>query len=232
MKEKEKKGRSRFRWGELFTNKFFDLIIVILGITIAFQLNNVKLDQDQKTLEHFYHENLASDIDEDINDISLIIKSLETDRRLAQSYLKKLENSEVFPDSLGIVIVNLISLESFAGNQNTYQTLVASNGLSSVSDRNNRRQITQYYNQYGYISRFESVHTQLIFEFYKFVSPFCDIARAQILDDSVLRNVQVKNYLTIFATNLETGNEDYSATLAQAKALRASIEPLSRGQNH
>ena len=223
MKDKVKNKKS-FRWGDLFTNKFFDLIIVILGVSIAFQLNSIKLESDQDALEHFYFESLLVDLDDDINDIDRVVKDLTLHRQMAQSFLKKLENHDVEPDSAGIVMLGLMNLESFSGNQSTYHTLVSGNGLSNLKDRDIRRQIADYYGQYFYVNRFETIHTELIYRFLFFISPSIDLAAAQITDPSIIRNVQTKNFVVIFVTSMGDGIEDYKETLEKAKALRSVIQ--------
>ena len=224
MKDKSGEKHIKISWSKLFTQKIFDLVIVILGVTIAFQLNNLKSENDQKTLEHFYYESLLADIDEDIKDIKFIVGTLQRDSRLAGSYLKKLDNKDVKPDSLATVAVNLLTLESFSGNQNTYHTLVNGNGLTAIKNRDIRRQITEYYSQYTYISRFEKIHTDLILKYYNYISPFCDLAKQEITEETVLQNVQTKNYMVIFGRLIDSGVEDYEDTLKKAMDLRADVE--------
>jgi putative acetyltransferase len=216
--------KKRIHWGELLTNKVFDLIIVILGISIAFQLNNLKLENDKRILERFNYESLISDIEEDITDINVIVGDLGRDRQLASRYLKSIEAGTANPDSLGIVIGNLMSLESFPGNQDTYLTLVSGSGLSNITNPEIRRQITEYYGHYAYVNRFERVHTELILEFYKYVSPHLDILNQRVTDPALVKDIQTKNYLVIFVSNLNSGIEDYQDALKQAEDLRAAIK--------
>ena len=224
MKDKYAEKKTKIRWSRLLTQKAFDLIIVILGVTIAFQLNNLKTQNDQQTLERFYYESLLSDINEDIKDIEFITGSLRRDSRGAATYLKKMDNPEVKPDSLATVAVNLLTLESFSGNQNTYLTLLNGNGLTAIKNRDIHRQITEYYSHYTYIARFEEIHTDLILEFYGYISPYCDLAKKEITDEAILQSVQTKNYMVTFGKLIDSGVEDYEEMLKKAIALRTDVK--------
>ena len=54
----------------ILLNKVFDLIIVIVGVSIAFQLNSLKQSSDQQSLEHFYLESFSIDIKKDIQKLN------------------------------------------------------------------------------------------------------------------------------------------------------------------
>ena len=71
--------KSKFKWRDLFTNKFFDLLIVILGVYIAFQFNNWKLQADQRAMERFYLENILVDLNKDIAEYERIMAGMDQD---------------------------------------------------------------------------------------------------------------------------------------------------------
>ncbi len=223
MKDKVKKKKS-FRWGDLFVNKFFDLLIVILGVSIAFQLNNLKLESDQQSLEKFYLESMLTDLDKDILECHENLENLRSDHKLVATYLRKLQQPDPTPDSLGIVIVETIWFDTFDGNQDTYSTLLASNGFSALGDRTIRSQITEYYKQYQSVERFDKVYTDILFQFYTYFSPYCDFATRQIIDASVVEKVQTRNNLLMALGQLNDSIESYTEMIAKATALKARIE--------
>ena len=81
MKEKGKDSSRPFRWRDLFVNKVFDLMIVIAGVSIAFQLNNLKLDSDVKSLERFYLEGLKEDVSADVEEMRHNLGELEKNKK-------------------------------------------------------------------------------------------------------------------------------------------------------
>jgi putative acetyltransferase len=113
MKEKSPDKPKPFKWRDLFVNKIFDLLIVIAGVSIAFQLNNLKLDKDEAALEKFYYESLIVDIEQDIEDITRIVKSMEKDQHLANLFIDSIHNERMLLDSAGNIFLNLMALETF-----------------------------------------------------------------------------------------------------------------------
>ena len=120
------KNKKIVAWRELLTNKFFDLLIVITGVTIAFQLNNWKLGSDQESLASFYKENIKLELTKDIEEQEFILRTLESDKRVTESFLA---SHKPTPDSLVKIVLAVLSLETFTPHQNTYQTLLQGNGL-------------------------------------------------------------------------------------------------------
>ncbi len=224
MKDDKVKKKQAFRWGDLFINKVFDLLIVILGVSIAFQLNNLKLESDQQSLEKFYLESMLTDLDKDVSECNENLENLRSDHKLVAGYLRKLQQPEPTADSLGIVIVETIWFDTFNGNQDTYSTLLASNGFSALGDRAIRSQITEYYKQYQSVERFDKVYTDILFQFYTYFSPYCDFSTRQIIDASVVEKVQTRNNLLMALGQLNDSIESYTEMIAKATALKARIE--------
>lgn len=224
MKDDNVKRKKTFRWGNLFINKVFDLLIVILGVSIAFQLNNWKLQADQKSLERFYLESMITDLDKDIQECEEILTSIQADYSLVSGYLKKLGQPNPSVDSLGIVIVGALGLETFNGNQGTYVTLLNSNGLSALENRTISSQITEYYTHYVSIARFEKGYTDLLYDQNKYFSKFCDYTSQKIIDPSVVEMVQTRNYFYIDKTQLNESIENYTEMIEKAQVLKKRIE--------
>ena len=215
--------KKTFSWRDLLMNKAFDLLIVISGVSIAFQLNNWKLGSDQKSLEVFYHESLTQDIDKDVEVCEEILKSLRDDQNLVKRYLSTTKLTPHSVDSLGRVIYNILSFETFTDHQNTYQTLLQGNGLTSLSDPNLRTRITEYYATYTSIRRFESVYTNLLFKMHEYISPYCDYENQKITDPAILTKIQTRNLLIMVNGQLEDGIEAYTEALKNGKVLRESL---------
>lgn len=220
MKEKVKEAKP-FKWRDLFFNKVFDLMIVIVGVSVAFQLNNLKLSSDQQSLEQFYMESMIGDLRKDKSQIEQILVELKADQKSINDYLAANTNSS---DSLGRVVFNILSLETFTPNQNTYQMLLSGNGLTAISDREVRSQTTEFYNTYLSIKRFEEVDTQLVFEIFGYFSPYSDIGAGKILDPTIVQKPQTKNYLLATSAQLSDGIDAHSIALEKATKLIETIE--------
>ncbi len=218
--KKKKKGNKKRAWKDLFTDKFIDLVIVIVSILIAYELTNWKTAIDQRSTEKYYLETMLTDLDKDVEEINEILTSLKEDQHKLYNYISRPGS---VGDSLAPVILAVMTLETFTDHQNTYQTLVSSNGLTTFSDREIRSSITEYYTMYTPIRRFESIYTNLLFQVNNYFSPYCDYAEQKMTDLSVVSKVQTKNLLLMVNEQLNNGIEDYSDALEKAKVLRRNI---------
>jgi acetyltransferase-like isoleucine patch superfamily enzyme len=210
------------QWRDLFVNKGFDLVMVILGITIAFQLENWKVSSDQRSLATFYKESLLVDINSDISELNHIMKELESDRHKVEAYLPRMD--QLPADSLAAPLLAILSFETFRGNQNTYQTLIASTGLNTLDDRLVVDKLTEYYTLYTSIRRLESVYTQVILEMNRHFSNHVVYDQRRVLTPQVVSMPATRNYLMLALGQLTSGVNDYAETLEKAQALKAALE--------
>lgn len=215
-------SKSRINWVDLITNKVFDLVMLILGISIAFQVDNWKADADKKELEKFYKQGIIADINSDIQQMEDIIKELTIDRDRIQEYLPKMD--KLPPDSLITPLISILSFETFSPSDNTYNTLVGGKGLDAFADRNLIEKLTAYYGTYTSIRRFETVYTSVIFEVHKNFSPYVIYDRGQLVDARVVNKVEARNSLVLARVQLNTGLEDYGDALRSAKELKMALE--------
>ena len=209
-------------WRNIFADKGIDLVMVILGITIAFQLENWRSHSEQKNSERFYLQSLLADVNADIVDIRFIIDNLEGDKKSVEKYLPVMYRQPA--DSLLQPVTDIISLETFMGHQNTYQTLIASSDVNSISNQEVVRLMMDFYSKYVSIRRFETVYTNAIFEMNRHFAGSMIYDQRKLTDPSVRDMPLTRNYLVIAISQLNNGIEDYREALETAEALKKAIE--------
>lgn len=209
-------------WKDLLINKAFDLLMVILGITIAFQLDNWKSGAERHSQEKFYKERILADLNLDIKDLTENLEELKGDRAIVESYMSRMYNLPA--DSLIKPVLAILSFETFNGNQNTYQTLVAGAQLNTFSDPTVIEKLTDYYSSYTAIRRLETVYTAAIFEIHKQLSPYMVYDQGKITDKSVVSLPATRNSLLVANEQLTNGVEDYGYALQRALALKDALE--------
>lgn len=225
MKEKQK-GTDGFRWRDLFINKVFDLMIVIAGVSIAFQLNNLKLDSDAKSLEKFYIEGLAADLRRDMEEMQGNIVELKADLKYAEVIRTQLSLPEttVPADSIAKGFFNMVSFDTFNKHNNTYEMIVNGNGLSVISDRNMRTVVSEYYGGYSAIYRFESVYTEVILRSFTYLINYIDFSTQRVIDVTVLKRNETKNFTLIWESQIRDGIGHYEDSLKEAELLLQMLE--------
>lgn len=211
-------------WKTMLTNKFFDLLVLVIGLSIVYAIYSAKIAHDNSNRKDFYKKNLVNDLDRDIEELNKNIQELKYDNQVVVSYVQQYSQGEVVGDSLASVVVAILSLDTFNGNDNTYQALISSNSLISFSDPADVSLIAEFYNQYKSISRFEESYNRSIGDVNEYFSSKINYALRKIVDRSILNSERTKNCLLLSAAQLETGIEQYEEALSLAKQLRKHLE--------
>ncbi len=220
-----KQSTGTFQWRDLFLNKAFDLIIVIAGITIAFELDGFKQNNDERSLERFYLENMMEDLELDIQEYNENMTELETDRKKVFDFIGRIEKNEDISDSLGLVVYNLMSTKTFEGHRNAFSTIMNGNGLSLIRDEEIRNLMLEHYRLYAAIERSESKHETIVSKIHDYFGMYIDYNHVQnIKDRSLLQNIQTKNLFTLSAIHLQASLWRYDESHQKAKALHESIK--------
>lgn len=206
-------------WRELFIDKSVDFVLLIVGVYIAFQLANWKVEADQIAQERAYLNDMLVDLDKDIKELKENLESLRSDKKSLDDYLKN-ENA----DSLANVLLDILSLETFSANQSAYQTLVSGNALSSFHNREIRNRITEYYTRYTPIRRFEEVYTSVLFKVADHFTDAVDYPRRKVIDPSIVKKSGTRNFYFLVEGQLQDGIEAYEDALEKAEALQSSIK--------
>jgi acetyltransferase-like isoleucine patch superfamily enzyme len=209
-------------WRDLLLNKAFDLVMLILGVSIAFQVDSWKAAADKNDLERFYKESLLADVNADIKELQENIVEFEGDRKAVGAYVPVMDKLPA--DSLLTALGAVISFETFTANQNTYQTIIASTGLDAFSDRGLIEKLTGYYSFYASIRRFESVYTTLLLELNGHFVQHVIYDQRKIITKNVAALPATRNFLVLADAQLNIGVEDYKEALNRAMALKKALE--------
>ena len=215
-----KKGK--LDWRDLLVNKAFDLVMLILGVSIAFQVDNWKKDSEKRELERFYKQGLIIDINADIDEMERILTELRSDKQKLEAYLPMM--NKLPADSLMTPLISILSLETFSPSDNTYNTLVGSSSLDTFADRDLIEKLTEYYGTYTSIKRFETVYTNVLFEVHKNFSPYVIYDEGKLVNQIVVTRPEARNSLVLARVQLNHGVDDYEDALDRAKLLKAALE--------
>lgn len=150
-------------------SKLIDLLIVIVGISIAFQLNNWNESKktNQKATEYimgFYdenemnHENLVSALE--------FSESAKADVDTLKQILLSKKYSDMRMKSL---VASMMALANFSPLTTTMENITATGEFNLIKDIELRKNIISTYNSYTTTAKLESITTDYI---NKYLTPF------------------------------------------------------------
>ncbi len=131
----------KINWRDHLVN----LVVVILGITIAFWVNSWGESRKMGKLENQYLEGIIKDIEGDIVELEAIIKYNEDQISSLERIINFITQTTEASDTLTSDLYNIQFNLPFTPQNATFQSL--SGKIEVISDFDIRNQIIQYYNQ-------------------------------------------------------------------------------------
>ena len=189
-----------------------EIIIVIIGITIAFSMNKCADNVKDHKLKSQYLTNLKSDVEADKVQLQKNMEAI--DKKLAScSKIIPVLNSNTNQDmQLMYNIFDIVKYENFSPKSITYKTLINSGDLKLIENFKLKTTIQQHYSNYDEMADVYVRHTSLIKDYLgHYLVNYADYdlipqGKGPFLDEIKLKNI-VRALLTTFddkkdATNL------------------------------
>lgn len=135
---------SQGRVARYLTYAIGEIVLVVIGILIALQLNNRNHKEQVRQLEIKYLKEIATNLKSDSADIAFNIQFNEIRLRSAEMVLKALNENGAYSDTLNQYFGNLLYTTRSVVNFSAYETLKA-RGLEIITNDSLRKAITHLY---------------------------------------------------------------------------------------
>jgi hypothetical protein len=129
-----------------------EILIVIIGITIAFSMNKCSESSKDKKLRHQYLTNLMNDVNADKLNLETNIEELNSKLSDAIEILPYLNSDSTNQMKIVNNVFNIVSLSNFNPKDVTYQTLINSGDLKLIDNFNLKTAIEAHYSNYKEMS--------------------------------------------------------------------------------
>ena len=129
--------------GKYFKYAIGEIILVVIGILIALQINNWNENSKSKTTEIYVLNEVVSNLKEDAIILKDIIKQREITKVSVANMLSYLQKENISKDSLEKDMINFLTFERYFPINNAYDIL-KSKGLQ-VSNNKLTSKISRYY---------------------------------------------------------------------------------------
>ena len=126
-------------------NHFIELIVVVIGITIAFMMENWRQEEASREIEQKYLQSFRDDLQGDANTLDSVTVSIQNKIYLLRSFIGDIKKGEVKQDRAEEVISDMLSNLSFFPKQATYESIKNSGGMNIISDYELKESIVSYY---------------------------------------------------------------------------------------
>lgn len=203
-----------------------EILLVMIGISLAFQVSNWDDNRIKKNAEIRFYENIKEQI---IDDKEL----LEGQRRYNKYYMSLFKyaneiienNNRTKLDTLGVIVRNLSNYSDFDKEGNIYETMVNSGDvklLENIEIVNGIRELEEIYN---YVNRMENIHYDAMMNHVVIaVGPVLNYTTTEIKKSGAVFNYEFQNILVILLQIMEEKDRTYDKALNEIERVTRLID--------
>ena len=212
-----------YEWGKLF----FELIVVFLGITAGFILNNWRMEQEEVKHEQKYLNSFLQDVNYDIPELEKAVESDSLWLARTQPLLTEIINNEISIDSAQALVKLITSISKMNASTSTYEEISNSGNLNIISDFELKSQIVKYYLDVGGVGFIDDYFQKY---FSDIVMPFVltefSVLTEKFNNQETIRSVQFSNVVAGYYSMVQQRMEAYNALLKDSYLLRDKLEKI------
>lgn len=180
-----------------------EIVIVIIGITIAFSMNKCADNLKDNKLKTQYLTNLKSDIEADKIVLKKNVEAINKKLAVCAEIIPVLNSNKTQNMQLLNNIFAIVEYENFSSKSTTYKTLINSGDLKLIDNFDLKSAIQEHYANYNELDNVYARHTSLIQDYLgNYLVNYADydqipLGKAPFLDEIKLKNI-VRALLTTF----------------------------------
>ncbi|MBU2927447.1 DUF6090 family protein [Winogradskyella psychrotolerans] len=202
-----------------------EIIIVIIGISIAFSMNKCAENAKDNKLKTQYLTNLKSDIEADKAHLQKNIEAINNKLELCSKIIPVLNSGTDQDMQLLYNIFEIVKYENFSPKSTTYKTLIHSGDLKLIEDFKLKTTIQQHYSNYDELADVYVRHTSLIKDYLgNYLVNHSDYDQIQKGNSPFLDEIKLKNIVRALLTTFNDKKEATKLGLDSCDHLIAEID--------
>ena len=177
-------------------NHFIEVIVVIIGISIAFILNNWRENYSKKLVELKYIESFREDINIDFENLENVLEKDRQKKSHLERYIASLKMNAFNIDSTVSILSDMLTNYNFNPQTSTYQAIISSAHINYVTNYELKKLIISYYKNFEELEQGETIYNMYVNNYVvPFVYDNLDLLENKIIDQSVLRQKKHRNLI-------------------------------------
>lgn len=203
-----------------------EILLVMIGISLAFQVSNWDDNRIKKNAEIRFYENIRDQI---ADDKELIQSQIDYNNRYmtqfkyANEIIESNDRSKI--DTLGFIIRNLTQYSDFDKQGNIYETMVNSGQIKLLQNHEIVKGIRELEERYIYINRMESIHYDAMMKHAVVaINPVLKYATSEIKKPDDVFTYEFQNIIIILMQVMEEKDKTYNDALKEIERVSELIE--------
>jgi hypothetical protein len=144
----------------------FEVIVIFVGITISFYVDNWKQSNEENKLEIEYLNGFLQDLNLDQKNLEISVSSIEVVNNSSFKLLGGMARKEFEPDSFYFYTAKIIEMNDFKPTMHTYEEIRSNSHLKLIKDDFLRKQIIDLYEFYKHLDFVDALARKQQLEYY------------------------------------------------------------------
>lgn len=139
------------KMGKYFKYAIGEILLVVIGILIALQINNWNEERKKSIQGKEYIIEIYNDLNSDLNSLNRILTKLETNKITSKQILEILESEDKFIADSSLFVSNVLNTNSVIDvrrNDRTWDELRSSGKISMIENDSLDKLLTEFYGYY------------------------------------------------------------------------------------
>jgi hypothetical protein len=202
----------------------YEILIIFIGITVAFALNSWWEGIKTSKLEEKYLKGIKNDLSENISGLTGLIEIAEDNYNAIQKIIGMISQNNYQTDTIINNSVRMAYLFEFTPRATTFETMKASGNLNIISGYDLKNKIVEVHSYFSEIKKFDDLYRNYI---YDYVIPYLwknvDMISGRAINPGFVKQVEFKNILTGYMLFLTKQLDGYKNCLDKSKNLMELI---------
>ena len=194
-----------------------EILLVMIGISLAFQVSNWDNNRINKNSEVRYYENIRVQIGDDkelLKGLKEFNNYLMAQFKYANEIIETNDRSKL--DTLGLIMLNLTQNPDFDRQGNIYETMVNSGEIKLLRNHDIVNGIRRLEEKYLYANRMENINSDAVmFHVIQAVNPVLKFSTGQIQKPDLIFNYEFQNLFTQLIKLMQEKDKVYHEALDQ-----------------
>lgn len=198
-----------------------EILLVMIGISLAFQVDNWNDNRINKNTEIRYYENILNEV---ADDEQLILGEIHFNTnflaqfRYANEILETNDRNKI--DTLGRIIRNLPQYSDFDMQGNIYETLVNSGEIKLLQNQEIVSHIRSLEEKYQYINRMENIHYDAVMlHVVRMITPLIRFSNGHVEQPELVYSYEVQNVILLLLQVMNEKDQVYHEALDEIETI-------------
>lgn len=173
-----------------------ELLVVFIGVTAGFLLNNWREEKSNSKLEQKYLNGFYADLLSDKDDLdSLIFRTkAKTDKLMEVLKESKYDNNTLTREMANKIIEQILYLEWFSPADDTYDDIINSGNLNIISDYLVKENISSYYSLMNEVKNVEQFYLNHMNDYgFPIIYKNYHILKREFINDKCYKSLEFTN---------------------------------------